>query len=165
VTLLLASSTGRWATARTTRWAPVVVAPVLVVAATALAARSGPMAADVITGMGLRLVAVTVAFAADDLAGSAAGATPIGPAQRLASRLALVVPAVVLAWAVVAGAAAWLDVPAVVTASAGVTVGLVALATAVAVAARWDVESPGGVGAGAALAGWVVVTLVRAAQG
>ena len=30
VTLLLASSTGRWATARTTRWAPVVVAPVLV---------------------------------------------------------------------------------------------------------------------------------------
>ena len=48
-------------------------------------------------------------------------------------------------------------------ASAGVTVGLVALATAVAVAARWDVESPGAVGAGAALAGWFVITVLHAA--
>jgi len=165
MTLLLASSTGRWATARTTRWAPVVVAPVIATAATVLAERGGPMAADAITGMGLRLVAVTVAFAADDLAGSAAGATPIGPIQRLASRLALVVPAVVLAWLVVVGAAAWFGVPATVAASAGITVGLVSLSGSVVVAARWDVESPGATGAGIALAGWAVYTVGRAALG
>jgi hypothetical protein len=158
--VLLSTAAGRSGAARTIRWAPIAVVPVVSSVGVLLAPER---AVDVLGEAGLVLTAATLAFVADDLAAGPAPATPVGLRAQLAGRAALVTPAVALGWAAVVVSAG--DALGSLPTRAAVAVAVAAVSTAVAlvVGRRWRVPAAGGAGFAVVLAGQAVVAPVAPA--
>jgi hypothetical protein len=145
MTRALATADGWRATGRAVAWPPLLAlcasGPLIVVAAWLVGDR------DRWAGLAewaMLLVAVAVAFAADDAVATAAPASPTGTRPRLAARACVVVPVVAVAWLVVALGYGVGDL----LSRAWGAVGAAAVSMAIAVAAgrRWPAISPGAAG-------------------
>ena len=131
----MTTADGWRAVARTVRWAPLVVAPLLGCATlVATGAVAGPGRLALVGAMARGLVCLSVAFLVDDPAVSAAPAAPVTVRRRLITRAVLGVPVAVLGWIGLVVIERWLvggDVPLdarVAVAIAGAAIGLAAMA-------------------------------------
>lgn len=154
---LVTTMTGWRSTARSVRWAPVLVTPLALCAALVVVgavASPAPRNMSLLGEAGLAFTAAAVAFIGDDPTLEAAPATPIEARARLVTRATLAVPVVVAGWLLVLVVYDSLT-PVSVTAEradlalAGLGVGAAALALAAVGGRLRSVQSPGAAGTGA----------------
>ena len=166
---LLGTVDGWTSTVRSSRWSPLVIAPVVASASllwVAAASQPDPVRTGLVGETGLALSAVAGAFIADDLTAQAAPATPLGAGARLAARAAFMVPLTIVGWllvlAVYASVAPSFSADLAQRALSGLALACAALAFA-AVAGRFrSVMSPGALGVAAMATLGLVLTTVPA---
>lgn len=154
---LVATGAGWRGTARSVRWSPMLVVPVVSCVALVVvgaAADPGPGKMSLLGEASLAFTAVTAAFMADDAALEGAPAMPVEAPVRLAARAALALPVVVVGWLLVL--AVYKSVTPVSTtdhfadrALAGLAVAAAALALAALGGRLSSVGSPDAAGVGA----------------
>lgn len=95
MSVLLTTASGRVALLRSMRWLALAGVVSIAIAATWVAQGASD---GILVDAALVMVAASLAFAVDDVAGSAVAATPVGLRPRLLARLLAAIPVIGLGW-------------------------------------------------------------------